>query len=258
MHAHSHARTHAHIHHTHVNVPPSQKIKWQTYQQTSKQNIISIVLGLSVCPSFVVVTLTSSFLIGFLPNFIYGLLPSNSRSSLNTVFFQSKISKKAVKIAATTSLSNLVIIIDFLPNFIYGLLLSNSRSKCSKKGYPLEAKNAPKNWNYCVQTFWARLASFCHLGLISDPLIVSKFHNESHDPKGQENKIYTIVKGKETFYRRHKVPITSCSEVKYVLKKLFFGSKECTKKLKLECANYLGQASLFWPFRPHQWPSYSF
>ena len=37
-------------------------------------------------------------------------------------------------------------------------------------------------------------ASFSHLGFISDPLIVSKFHNETHDPKGQENKIYTIVK----------------------------------------------------------------
>ena len=36
--------------------------------------------------------------------------------------------------------------------------------------------------------FWARLASFGHLGLISDPLIVSKFHNETHDPKGQETK----------------------------------------------------------------------
>ena len=31
-----------------------------------------------------------------------------------------------------------------------------------------------------------------HLGLISNPLIVLKFHNETHDPKGQENKIYTI------------------------------------------------------------------
>ena len=48
-------------------------------------------------------------------------------------------------------------------------------------------------------------------------LIVSKFHNETQNPKGQENKIYTIVKGRETFYRRHTVPITSCSEVKYVL-----------------------------------------
>ena len=94
-----------------------------------------------------------------------------------------------------------------------------------------------------TETFWASLASFGNLGLISDPLIVSKFHNETHDPKGQENKIYIIVKGMETFYRRHKVPITSCSEVKYVLKKLSFGSKECTKELKLECANYLGQIS---------------
>ena len=54
---------------------------------------------------------------------------------------------------------------------------------------------------------------------ISDPLIVSKFHNETHDPKVQENKIYTILKGMETFYRRHTVPVTSCCEVKYVLKR---------------------------------------
>ena len=60
---------------------------------------------------------------------------------------------------------------------------------------------------------WARLASFCQLGFISDPLVVSKFHNETHDHIGQENKIFTIVKGRETFYRRHTVPITSCSEV---------------------------------------------
>ena len=46
-------------------------------------------------------------------------------------FFCQTISKKAVKMAATTGLSNLVIIIAFLPNFIYGLLPSNSRSICS-------------------------------------------------------------------------------------------------------------------------------
>ena len=49
--------------------------------------------------------------------------------------------------------------------------------------------------------------------------MVSKVYNETHGPKGQENKIYTIVKGRETLYRRHKVSRTSCSEVKYVLKK---------------------------------------
>ena len=80
-----------------------------------------------------------------------------------------------------------------------------------------------------MQIFWARLASLGHLGHISDPLIVSKFHNETHDPKGQENKIYTIVKGMETFYHRHKVPITSCNEVKYVLKKLSFWSNDALK-----------------------------
>ena len=87
---------------------------------------------------------------------------------------------------------------------------------------------------------WARLTSFCHLGFISDPLIVSKLHNETHDPKVQENKIYTIVKGRETFYCRHTVPVTSCSEVKCVLYRVSFGSKDCTKELKLECAYFLG------------------
>ena len=111
------------------------------------------------------------------------------------------------------------------------------------KGYPLEAKTAPKNLNLSVHISWARLASFCHLGFISDPLIVSKFHNETHDPKGQENKIYTIVKGRETFYRRHTVPVNSCSEVKYVLKRVSCGCKDCTKELKLECAYFLGQTS---------------
>ena len=43
-------------------------------------------------------------------------------------FFCQTICKKAAKIATTTGLSNLVIIIRFLSNFIYGLLPSNSRS----------------------------------------------------------------------------------------------------------------------------------
>ena len=81
-----------------------------------------------------------------------------------------------------------------------------------------------------MQIFWARLARFGHLGLISDSLIVSKFHNETHDPKGQENKIYTIVKGRETVYRRHTVPITSCSEVKYELKSYPLEAKNAPKK----------------------------
>ena len=62
------------------------------------------------------------------------------------------------------------------------------------------------------------------------------FHNETYDPKAQENKIYTILKDRETLYRRHTVPVTSCSEVKYVFKRVSFGSKECTKERKLEQA----------------------
>ena len=109
--------------------------------------------------------------------------------------------------------------------------------------YPLEAKNVLQNWNQSVHIFWSILASFGHLGLINDPLIISKFHNKTHDPKGQENKIYIIVKGRETFYRRHTVPVTSCSEVKYVFKRVSFGSKECITDLKQKCAYFLGQTS---------------
>ena len=49
--------------------------------------------------------------------------------------------------------------------------------------------------------FLGQTSLFRPSGLISDPLIVSKVYNETHDPKGQENKIYIIVKGRETFYQ---------------------------------------------------------
>ena len=48
------------------------------------------------------------------------------------------------------------------------------------------------------------IASFDHLGLISDPLIISKFPNETHDSNGQENKIYTMLKGREAVVLLHK------------------------------------------------------
>ena len=53
------------------------------------------------------------------------------------------------------------------------------------------------------------------------------------DQTGQENKIFIIMKDREAVYRRHTVPVTSCSEVKYVLKKVIFGSNECNKELKV-------------------------
>ena len=51
--------------------------------------------------SAVMVTLTQSFLIGFLPNFIYELLPSTYRSSLNMGFVRHLITKMADKMAAS-------------------------------------------------------------------------------------------------------------------------------------------------------------
>ena len=69
----------------------------------------------------------------------------------------------------------------------------------------------------CVRVFWARLACFGQLGLISDHQISSKLCNGINDPKGLENKIYNMMKGRETFYGDHTVPVISCSEVQYVL-----------------------------------------
>ena len=124
-------------------------------------------------------------------------------------------------------------------DFAQCITIANRDYQCIMFKYVLKrvsfgSKDCTKELKLECAYSWARLASF------SDPLIASKFHNETHDPKGQENKIYTIVKGRETFYRRHTVPVTSCSEVKYVLKRVSFGSKDCTKELKLECAYFLG------------------
>ena len=58
----------------------------------------------------------------------------------------------------------------------------------------------------------------CHT-LVSDPQISSKLQNGINDPKGIDNKIYTMMKDRETFYGDHKVPITSYSKVQYVLQK---------------------------------------
>ena len=50
---------------------------------------------------------------------------------------------------------------------------------------------SPKNRKCSLQIFWAIPASVSQTGLISDPLMVSEFHNGIHDPKGLENVIYT-------------------------------------------------------------------
>ena len=70
-----------------------------------------------------------------------------------------------------------------------------------------------------VQGFLARHASFGQLGYICDPQISSKLQNGINDPKRLENKICTIMKDRKTFYGDHMLPITSCSNVQYVLYK---------------------------------------
>ena len=53
-----------------------------------------------------------------------------------------------------------------------------------------------------------------------------KFHNRVHDPKEQQNEIYTIVKGGETFYGRHKSLSPAVVKSNMLLKRLSLGSYE--------------------------------
>ena len=59
------------------------------------------ILRLSVCLSNGLSVVTLTFFIGFHPNFIYGLLPSNSHLSANMGFVGQKIKKMGDKMATT-------------------------------------------------------------------------------------------------------------------------------------------------------------
>ena len=89
-------------------------------------------------------------------------------------------------------------------------------------------------------TCWAKLASFGHLGLISDPLIVSRFTNGIHDFEGQENNIDKEGKAREAFYLHYIVPPTCWSTAKYVLKKVVLWKQTKHKRIEsVKSTNYL-------------------
>ena len=52
--------------------------------------------------------------------------------------------------------------------------------------------HGPTKPRFPLPVFWARLPSFGQLGLIGDPQISSKLKHRINDPKGLENKIYTM------------------------------------------------------------------
>ena len=89
----------------------------------------------------------------------------------------------------------------------------------------------------CLQFVIVVFPDHTHLlFFIRDPLIVSKLHDETHDSKGQENKILHYNEGQGDVLPPPQVRVTSCIEVKYVLKRVSFGSKDCIKEPKPECA----------------------
>ena len=75
--------------------------------------------------------------------------------------------------------------------------------------------------------------------------MVSKFYNETNGPKGQENKIYTIVKGTSTGRRYmnwklclwNSMPPTMCLSIKMI----FFDFSLTVKVAPHECVIRTGQ-----------------
>ena len=88
---------------------------------------------------------------------------------------------------------------------------------------PLETPNSLKNENRSlgfIKTFHMQQCSLqgCirKLALASVELDFLRYHNRLNDLKGNNNKNYNMIKYGETFYGRHTVLNTSCSEVKPV------------------------------------------
>ena len=57
-------------------------------------------------------------------------------------------------------------------------------------------------------------------------------------PKGDENIIYTIVKGRETFYCRHAVPLNSHNGVNMFFKSVSFGRKSTPENCKCKVRKF--------------------
>ena len=71
----------------------------------------------------------------------------------------------------------------------------------------------------------SNLSGFSHLFRPHQrPLMVPNFHNGINDSKGQDNQIYTKVKGRGRY-----VPVTSYSEIKHVLKMIIMEAKNAPK-----------------------------
>ena len=133
---HTHKRTHTLMHaHTRAHTTRTcHHHKKSTDKPINKLANKTLSLLFWACPSVSLSVLCRGhsnlvILIGFFSKF-HIIIKFSFKFEYNFFFCQT-ISKKSAKMAATTGLSNLVIIIGFLPNFIYGLLPSNSRSICS-------------------------------------------------------------------------------------------------------------------------------
>ena len=121
------------------------------------------------------VTLTQSFFIGFLPNFIYELLPSTSRSSSNMGFVRHPIIKMADKVAAAYQCPLLwsLLVIFYLISSKFHLWIASI-----KLLFKFEYKLSPINDNQDGRQHGRHL-SICFCGqstLIIYYPIASKFH----------------------------------------------------------------------------------
>ena len=133
------------------------------------------------------------------------------------------------------------------------------------KRLSFESKDCTKELKLSsVLVFWARLLSFGQLGLISEPQISSKLQNGINDPKGLENKIYSMMKGRGHFTVTTRSHLPAAVKFNMFYKRLSFGSMDKTKRLSfkgrdkteelktetVECTCFLDQTSYFRLIRP--------
>ena len=78
------------------------------------------------------------------------------------------------------------------------------------KRLSFESKDCNKELKLECANFLARLASFGHVGFISDPLIISMFHNKTHDPKEQEKNLHYSEGQGDCIYYINVLQQTAC------------------------------------------------
>ena len=135
-------------------------------------------------------------------------------------------------------------VLSFFPRDVLDEILNLIESV--SEGFPTYSYTKELKKLASVQVFWARLASFGQLGLMSYPKISLKLHNGINDPKAVENNIYTLMKGWENF------SVTTQSQSQLVNFNLFYKRVILWKQGLHQRTEKNCRVHWVRPIRPHQ------